>query len=96
MPFAARVNDNHTCPLLNPNPHVGGPIQPPGVGTVIIGGSFAAVQGDVCVCTGGPPDSILIGSKTVLINNKPAARMGDPTAHGGIIIKGCKSVIIGG
>src|SRR5512137_1812904 len=26
----------------------------------------------------------------------PAARMGDPTAHGGVIIVGCMTVLIGG
>jgi uncharacterized Zn-binding protein involved in type VI secretion len=28
--------------------------------------------------------------------SKPAARMGDPTAHGGIITLGCPTVLIGG
>lgn len=28
--------------------------------------------------------------------SKPAARMGDPTAHGGTIILGCPTVLIGG
>ena len=28
--------------------------------------------------------------------SKPAARMGDPTAHGGVIIVGCPTVLIGG
>ncbi len=27
---------------------------------------------------------------------KPAARMGDPTAHGGTIVTGCPTVLIGG
>jgi uncharacterized Zn-binding protein involved in type VI secretion len=49
----------------------------------------------MCVCA-GPPDSIIIGSATVLIGGKPAARMGDITAHGGQIILGCPTVIIGG
>ena len=37
-----------------------------------------------------------MGSTTVLISNKPAARMGDPTAHGGMIVVGCPTVLIGG
>jgi uncharacterized Zn-binding protein involved in type VI secretion len=45
-------------------------------------------------CT-GPPDSIIAGSATVLIGGKPAARMGDSTAHGGTIIIGCPTVLIG-
>jgi len=37
------------------------------------------------------------GSATVLINNMPAARVGDNTAHGGIIAgPGCVTVMIGG
>jgi uncharacterized Zn-binding protein involved in type VI secretion len=37
-----------------------------------------------------------MGSTSVLIGGKPAARMGDPTAHGGSITLGCPTVIIGG
>jgi uncharacterized Zn-binding protein involved in type VI secretion len=48
-----------------------------------------------CVCV-GPPDVIVMGSMTVLICNKPAARIGDPTAHGGVIVAGCPTVLIGG
>lgn len=97
MPFAARVTDNHTCPVINPNgsPHTGGPIAPPGVPTVFIGGKPAAVMGDKCVCA-GPPDSIAKGSLTVSIGGKAAARQGDATAHGGMIAAGCPTVIIGG
>jgi uncharacterized Zn-binding protein involved in type VI secretion len=49
----------------------------------------------MCVCV-GPPDSIVKGSATVLITSKPAARMGDTTAHGGSIVIGCPVVQIGG
>jgi uncharacterized Zn-binding protein involved in type VI secretion len=59
----------------------------------MIGGMPAAVVGDMCTCT-GPPDSILMGSSTVMIGGKPAARMGDSTAHGGVIVAGCPTVII--
>lgn len=99
MPFAARVSDNHVCPLTNPpptaTPHTGGPILPPGAPTVIIGGMPAATVGNPCVCA-GPPDSIIKGSATVMINGKPAARQGDGTAHGGTVVAGCPTVIIGG
>ncbi len=98
MPPAARVNDNHVCPLVNPPsgpPHVGGPILPPGAPTVMIGGSPAATVGNMCTCS-GPPDSIVKGSATVLIGGMPAARMGDSTAHGGSIVAGCPTVLIGG
>ena len=35
------------------------------------------------------------GCPTVLIGGMPAARMGDPTSHGGVIVAGCPTVIIG-
>lgn len=96
MPFAARVSDMHTCPMITGLvPHVGGPVLPPGNITVMIGGLPAATIGDMLVCAGGP-DSIVKGSATVMICGKPAARMGDMTAHGGIIILGCPTVNIGG
>jgi hypothetical protein len=38
---------------------------------------------------------IAMGSPTVLIGNLMAARMGDPTVHGGVIVIGCPTVIIG-
>lgn len=99
MPPAARLTDMHTCPMQTPAvipiPHVGGPITGPGVATVLIGGLPAAVVGDMCVCV-GPPDSIVKGSATVMIGNMPAARMGDSTAHGGSIVLGLPTVIIGG
>lgn len=96
MPPAARVTDMHVCPMVTALvPHVGGPILPPGATTVLIGGLPAAKVGDMCVCT-GPPDSIIAGSGTVLIEGMPAARMGDSTAHGGTIVLGEPTVIIGG
>ena len=96
MPPAARVGDLHVCPLANgPQPHVGGPILPPGCPTVLIGGMPAARVGDLATCT-GPPDTIIVGSGTVMIGGAPAARMGDSTAHGGTIVLGCPTVLIGG
>lgn len=94
--MAARVGDMHVCPMVNETvPHVGGPVMPPGCATVLIGGMPAARVGDMLVCT-GPPDTIIKGSATVLIGGMPAARMGDTTAHGGTIVAGCPTVIIGG
>jgi hypothetical protein len=37
----------------------------------------------------------MMGSPTVLIGNMMAARMGDPTMHGGVITIGCPTVMIG-
>ncbi len=90
--------DMHVCPMQTPAvvpiPHVGGPIMGPGHPMTLIAGIPAAVVGDVCVCV-GPPDVISAGSFTVLIGGKPAARMGDMTAHGGSIVAGCPTVLIG-
>jgi uncharacterized Zn-binding protein involved in type VI secretion len=96
MPPAARLTDMHVCPMTTgPVPHVGGPITGPGAPTVMIGGLPAAVLGDMAVCV-GPPDTIIKGSATVMIGGKPAARMGDSCAHGGTIILGAPTVMIGG
>ena len=97
MPLAARITDMHVCPMVSPGPvpHVGGPIIGPGCPTVLIGGLPAAIVGDNCICV-GPPDSIAMGSATVLIGGQPAARMGDSTSHGGSIVLGCPTVMIGG
>ena len=96
MPPAARVSDMHVCPAVTVLvPHVGGPILPPGGITVLIGSLPAARMGDMCTCV-GPPDAIIKGSATVLIAKKPAARMGDNCAHGGTIILGLPTVMIGG
>ena len=99
MPPAARLTDMHTCPMVTPGlppvPHVGGPIVGPGVPTVLIGKLPASVVSDLCTCV-GPPDTIVKGSATVLIGGRPSARIGDTTAHGGAIVAGCPTVIVGG
>ena len=85
----------HVCPMVTGVvPHVGGPILPPGEPTVLIGGMPAARVGDMATYV-GPPDSIILGSTTVLIGGMPAARLGDSTAHGGSIVLGCMTVLIG-
>jgi uncharacterized Zn-binding protein involved in type VI secretion len=86
----------HVCPMFTgPVPHVGGPVLPPGCPTVLIAGMPAARVGDMATCS-GPPDSIVSGSSSVMIGGAPAARMGDSTAHGGSIVLGAPTVIIGG
>ena len=99
MPPAARLTDFHQCPMVTPGlppiPHVGGPVIGPVSPTVLIGKLPAATLGSMLVCV-GPPDAVVKGSATVMINGKPAARMGDNTAHGGTIMIGCVNVIIGG
>ncbi len=92
---AARVGDMHTCPMVTGVvPHVGGPVLPPGCPTVLIGFMPAARMGDMATCV-GPPDSIVMGSPTVFIGGQMAARVTDPTVHGGLITLGCFTVFIG-
>ena len=91
---AARSTDLHVCPMVTGIvPHVGGPISI-GAPTVLIGALPAARVGDMAVCV-GPPDLIALGSFTVLIGGQPAARMGDMCSHGGTIVLGCFTVLIG-
>ncbi|MBS0529541.1 MAG: PAAR domain-containing protein [Proteobacteria bacterium] len=95
MPPAARITDMHVCPMVTGVvPHVGGPILPPCCPTVLIGGIPAARVGDMAVCVGGP-DVIAMGSTTVTISGAFAARIGDMTAHGGAIVTGFPTVVIG-
>jgi uncharacterized Zn-binding protein involved in type VI secretion len=61
---------------------------------VLIGGLPAARVGDMALCV-GPPDVIAMGSFTVFIGGMLAARMGDMTAHGGTIVLGYPTVMIG-
>ena len=93
---ASRQTDMHVCPAATgPVPHVGGPITGPCGPTVLIGKLPAAVVGDLCTCV-GPPDSIIKGSATVLTGKKPQVRIGDSCAHGGAIILGLPTVLVGG
>jgi uncharacterized Zn-binding protein involved in type VI secretion len=75
-------------------PHVGGPISGPGCPTVLIGSLPAARATDMATCV-GPPDTLVPGSPTVLIGKMPASRLGDSTSHGGTIVAGCPTVLIG-
>ena len=93
---ASRVTDMHVCPMVTGIiPHVGGPILPPCMPTVLTGMLPQARVTDMAVCV-GPPDVIVKGSMTVLVGNMPAARIGDMTAHGGVIVLGFPTVLIGG
>jgi uncharacterized Zn-binding protein involved in type VI secretion len=98
MPPAARISDMHVCPMVTPAvvpiPHVGGPILPPCEVTVLVGALPAARFTDKATCT-GPIDAIAKGSSGVIIGKLLAARMGDITFHGGSIILGEFTVLIG-
>jgi len=101
MPPAARLGD--------PTSH-GTPLGPgPGSFNVIIGGKPAWRAGSdfhACPLVSGAPPAVVphvggvvtMGSATVLINNLPAARMGDTIAESGppnTIVMGDPTVLIG-
>jgi uncharacterized Zn-binding protein involved in type VI secretion len=90
MPDAARVGDNHTCPV-----HTGGPIDAPASPNVDTNTVAQARAGDPATCA-GPKDMIITGSKTVYVNGIPAARKTDKTVHKGAVAVGSSNVEIGG
>ena len=93
---STRIGDNHACPMTDgPKPHVGGVVLPPGTVTVLIGGLPAATMGDPVLCVSPIPNSIVLGSLGVFIGGRPAARMFDKTLHGGTIMRGDPTVLIG-
>lgn len=93
---AARIADMHVCPMVTGIvPHVGGPILPPGGATVLVGKMPAARVGDMATCV-GPPDVIAMGAFTKLFQKMPAARLTSMTAHGGTVVVGFPTVLIGG
>ena len=91
---ASRMTDLHVCPMVTAIvPHVGGPVVL-GLPTVLVGGIPVTRVGDLVTCV-GPPDVIALGSFTVFAGNQPVARMGDLTAHGGTLVFGWPTVLIG-
>jgi uncharacterized Zn-binding protein involved in type VI secretion len=91
---AARIGDMHVCPMVTVLvPHVGGAITL-GCPTVLVQGVPQARITDIAVCV-GPPNMVAKGSPTVLVGGIPAARMGDTNAHGGAIVMGCFTVLLG-
>jgi uncharacterized Zn-binding protein involved in type VI secretion len=75
-------------------PHVGRPILLPSRSTVPFGFLPAPLLRDVATCV-GPQGVIAEGSSTVIIRDRPAACMGDMTAHGGVITMWYPTVIVG-
>ena len=87
MPPAARLTDMHTCPMVPvPGPHLDGPIMPPCMVTVLIGGLPAARVTDQVLCpvTAPAPDVIVKGSLTAVIaTGWPTVIIGDSASAGG-------------
>ncbi len=93
--LAARIGDMHVCPMVTGIiPHVGGPLV---VGAMNVLTCFVpqatVTKNMTCV---GPPDLVAKGSMTVLVGNMPAARIGDMSGHGGSVVAGAPTVMIGG
>lgn len=94
MPNAARVFDWTTH---------GGSIIGPGAPTVLIAGMPAAVMSDMHAC-GLPPllphpltiSPFILGSANVMIEGKPALRVGDTCLCGATAVVGEPTVQIGG
>src|SRR5262245_6869615 len=97
MKPAARVTDMHECPAWETayKPHLGGPIEPPCMPTVLTLTERQARIMDSATCL-GPPDFIAQGSSTVSVGGLPASRQLDTTSHGGRIVTGGSTVLIGG
>ncbi|MCX4029630.1 PAAR domain-containing protein [Endozoicomonas sp. SM1973] len=99
---AATVEDLYTCPKLDPGPtpHLGRQLKlaSPSLGSlnVLISGKQAALGETLFMCGSQGDNKIVNGSTTVKINGKPAGRKGDVTAHGGVIVQGVATVLIGG
>lgn len=94
----ARIGDMHVCPMITPGlppiPHVGGPVLPPVAPTVLKGGMPAATVTSMCVCV-GPPDSLVMGSPTTLVGGLPSGRVMSATAHGGMVVIGLPTALVG-
>jgi len=95
---SARITDMVVCPMITPAtppiPHVGGPLIT-GAPTVLVSFMPPSRISDQNVCV-GPPGIVAKGSVTCLIANMPAARIGDIAGHGGTIVSGAPTVLIGG
>jgi uncharacterized Zn-binding protein involved in type VI secretion len=83
---AARVDDNHVCPLTTPTMHVGGLILPPGAVNTLVNGHHAARVNDKAFCVAPAPDTVRGGLITVFIEGSPASRIMDKTDVGSIVL----------
>ncbi len=91
---AAFLGSLHVCPkVTGVVPHVGGPTIGMAV-TVLVAGPPAVNTNNMSVCV-GPPDKVAVGSATVMAQGKPMVRMGDLCGHGGKIVIGSPTIIVG-
>ena len=85
---AARKSDPYSCPLPG---HGTNPIAA-GSPDVFFDGLCAARQGDTCTCGSALSSGL---SSTVFINGKNAATIDTGGTHGGVVVGGSGTVIIG-
>lgn len=83
------IGHHHVCPRVDPGPrpHVGGPVLS-SQSLVHVDGVAVAVAGARCLCVGGGEDHITGGSSLAAIDGQPVARVGDGSAHGGVLVQG--------
>jgi uncharacterized Zn-binding protein involved in type VI secretion len=68
--------------------------MPPGQITVLVGSMPVAKATSMCTCV-GPPSLVPMGSPTVMVGSLPAGRLSDATVHGGSIVFGLPTVLVG-
>ncbi len=84
----------HVCPDKTSNKSHEGGVTVEAASTVFAGGMPVCCVGDRLVCR-GPADTIIEGSTGVFVEGRPVARVGDATAHGGKIVIGNPTVLVG-
>lgn len=89
----AHILSRHVCSKPG---HEGGPVTGPGEPTVLVGGIPAARYSDMAQCVGTAEiDALSMGAPTVFIGKLPAGRIADPALHGGLVVTGEMSVLVG-
>ena len=93
---SVRVGDVQPCPATSPSPH-GSAVVVTGNPTVMVVGQPAAHMGSSLVCTGAAAaNMVVLASTTVLVGGLGAARTGDQTVHGGVLLSSQTTVLVGG
>lgn len=93
LSFVGASCTGHACFFPRPN-------SGPGSTTVRVNGLSCALTGDlfpVHVCDkSAHPGALAGGSKKVIINGRPAGRVGDRVSCGSVVAMGSGNVIVGG
>jgi uncharacterized Zn-binding protein involved in type VI secretion len=94
MPPISLKGHHHTCPAsCGSKAHEGGPITG-GHDIVKVNGIPVALVGDACACSCAT-DTITSGAALFTVNGIQVAINGSATAHGGVVVAGDGSVMIG-